>query len=388
MFWHNFKYTFKTLLKNKALIFWTFAFPLILGTLFYLAFSDIEKNEKLEIFSIAVVKESENEILEKALESLSIGEDKIFDMEYKTLEEANNLLNNKEIVGYIRIIENPEVIVSKNGIEETVLKTTTETILEEISLSKTLFEAKQKEGSDSMNDNLVLIEKIKKEVEETLKKNETSIQDNSPKNLSYTMIEFYSLIAMTCLYGGMLTMVSINKNLANMCSTGKRISVTPTPKFRLILSSVLASFILELIGLSILFLYTIFILHIDYGNKISFILMLSFTGSLAGVSLGSAIATLFKTNENMKTGLLLAITMTGSFFAGMMGITMKYIIDQNIPILNIINPVNMITDGLYTLYYYDTNTKFFFNMTSLLIFSSILIFLSIKELRRQSYDSI
>lgn len=388
MFWHNFKYTFKTLLKNKALIFWTFAFPLILGSLFYLAFSDIEKNEKLEIFSIAIVKESEEEILEEALKSLSTGEEKIFDMEYKTLEEANDLLNKKEIVGYIRISENPEVVVSKNGIEETVLKTATETILEEINIQKNLFEAKLKEGFTSTEDMDILMEKVKKEVEETLEKSEAKIQDNSPKNLSYTMIEFYSLIAMTCLYGGMLTMVSINKNLANMCSTGKRISVTPTPKFHLILSSVLASFILEIIGLSILFFYTIFVLHIDYGNKISFILLLSFVGSLAGVALGSAVATLFKTNENMKTGLLLAFTMTGSFFAGMMGITMKYIIDQNIPILNIINPVNMITDGLYALYYYDTNTKFYFNVVSLLIFSSIFLFLSTKELRRQYYDSI
>ena len=43
MFIHNFKYTFKTLLKNKALIFWSFAFPIILGTLFNMAFSDLLK---------------------------------------------------------------------------------------------------------------------------------------------------------------------------------------------------------------------------------------------------------------------------------------------------------------------------------------------------------
>lgn len=35
------------------------------------------------------------------------------------------------------------------------------------------------------------------------------------------MIEFYTLIAMTCLYGGMLSMVSINQTLANMSNKGK-----------------------------------------------------------------------------------------------------------------------------------------------------------------------
>ena len=45
MFYHNFKYSLKILLKNKSLIFWTFAFPILLGTLFNMAFSNIEKSE-------------------------------------------------------------------------------------------------------------------------------------------------------------------------------------------------------------------------------------------------------------------------------------------------------------------------------------------------------
>ena len=54
---HNFKYALKTLLKNKMLIFWTFAFPIILGTFFQMAFSDIEKNEQLNTVNIAIVKD-------------------------------------------------------------------------------------------------------------------------------------------------------------------------------------------------------------------------------------------------------------------------------------------------------------------------------------------
>ena len=80
--------------------------------------------------------------------------------------------------------------------------------------------------------------------------------------------------------------------------------------------------------------------------------------------------------------------MTLSFFAGMMGITMKYIVDKNIPILNKLNPANMITDGFYSLYYYDTLDRYYFNIISLLIFSIVLIGFSILSLRRQKYDSI
>lgn len=50
MFVHNLKYTIKTLFKNKILIFWTFAFPIILGIFFNMAFSNIEKDEVLKVF--------------------------------------------------------------------------------------------------------------------------------------------------------------------------------------------------------------------------------------------------------------------------------------------------------------------------------------------------
>ena len=80
--------------------------------------------------------------------------------------------------------------------------------------------------------------------------------------------------------------------------------------------------------------------------------------------------------------------MLGCFLSGMMGITMKYIIDKNIPIINKLNPANMITDGLYSLYYYETLDRYIFNVVSLLIFAFTLIVVSYISLRRQKYDSI
>ena len=90
----------------------------------------------------------------------------------------------------------------------------------------------------------------------------------------------------------------------------------------------------------------------------------------------------------MKTGIMISITMLGCFLSGMMGITMKYIVDKNIPIVNKLNPASMITDGFYSLYYYSTHERFYFNIVSLLVFSLILIFIATLSLRRQKYDSI
>lgn len=202
------------------------------------------------------------------------------------------------------------------------------------------------------------------------------------------MIEFYTLIAMTCLYGGCLSMVSINQTLANMSNKGKRVAVSPTKKGTIILSSLLASYIAQLIGLAILFVYTLLVLKVDYGNNTGLIILLAMIGSFAGLSLGTFVGTVFKANENAKTGILIAFTMLGCYLSGMMGISMKYVVDKNTPILNQVNPASMITDGFYSLYYYNTLDRYWTNIASLMIFAFVLIAISFFSLRRQKYDSI
>ena len=77
-----------------------------------------------------------------------------------------------------------------------------------------------------------------------------------------------------------------------------------------------------------------------------------------------------------------------SVLSGMTGVTLKYVIDKNVPILNLINPCNLITDGFYSLYYYDTLNRYFRDVCFLLIFVLIAFVVSFASLRRERYDSI
>ncbi len=393
MFIHNFKYSLKTLFRNKALIFWTFAFPIILGTFFNMAFSNIESSEKLDIINIAIIKNDDfnnNEIFKTAFEELSDknNDDRLFETRYTTEEEAKKLLEDEEIVGYMKLVnDEPKLTFTTSGINETIFKYVSEEITQTSNIIKYLSEEEIKKEMIAGNYNIDY-ESIYNRVIELTEEDNVRLNNVSNSNLSYTMIEFYTLIAMACLYGGLLGAVAINQNLANMTNQGKRVSVSPTSKGKIILSSVLASYITQLVGVALLFLYTIFVLKVDYGNKLGLDIALAMAGSLAGLSLGVAVATTIKSNDNVKTGIIIAITMLGCFLSGMMGITMKYIIDKNIPIINKLNPASMITDGFYSLYYYDTLDRYIFDIGSLLIFALILIAISYISLRRQKYDSI
>lgn len=379
MFIHNFKYSLKILLKNKSLLFWSFIFPIILGTLFKLAFSNIEKKETLSTFDIAIVENEEfnnNLMYKKTFETLGNpnNDERLFNIKYVSIEEAKKLLEESNVIGYLILKDNkPTIYVNNSGINETVLKVIVERITNKITIYQKLI---------NKNVDINTINSIVNEVE-----NDIKIKDISSNNLSYTNIEYYTLLAMTSLYGGLISMFLSNKHSANISSVGKRTSVSKLSKNKLILSNLLASYLVQVLGLIIVYLYSLFILKVDFGTHNNYIILLLLVGSLCGLSIGTFIAS-FKVSENTKTGILIAFTMISCFFAGMYGITMKYLVDKSLPFINKINPTGLITDGFYSLYYYESYSRYFTDIISLIIISVILVSISLISLRRNKYDSI
>ena len=391
MFIHNLKYTIKTLFKNKVLIFWTFAFPIVLGLFFNMAFSNIEKDEKLQVFDIAVVNNNafqKEKIYQDALKKLEHGKDKLFNIKYVSQKKANKLLNNSDIKGYI-IFKNdkPEVVIKENGTYQTIIKF----VITEINQNKIMIEnlSKKEVETEIANGNVSIDqEKIVDNILNKIKSEKVEFKNISNSNLSYMQIEYYTLIAMACMYGGMLGLTAINNSLANMSSKGKRISVSPNKKSVIVLSSAIGSYIVSLVGLVLLLVFLKLILKVDFGDNAFLVILLSMIGALAGISLGVLIASIFRVSEGAKTGITIAITMFLSVLSGMMGVTLKYVIDKNIPVVNLINPNNLITDGFYSLYYYDTLNRYFRDISYLLIFIIICLTISFVSLRREKYDSI
>lgn len=127
MFIHNFKYSLKVLFRNKSLIFWTFIFPILLGTFFRMAFKDIENNEAFHAFDIAVVDSpyyENNTIFKEAINEASKESDnKLFNVKMVNKKDASKMLENKEITGYLEFSNSDvNITINDNGIYETILK--------------------------------------------------------------------------------------------------------------------------------------------------------------------------------------------------------------------------------------------------------------------------
>lgn len=381
MFSHLFINKLKILLKNKSMLFWTLIFPFILATFFKLALGNIDKAFELEIIPIAVVENQayqNNEILKEVISSLSEkNENQLFETVYIEESEAKSLLNNGKIEGYIIINENnnPKLIIKNNGINQTIIKS----VLDEYyQLSTTTKELINYDPEVLYNGILA-----------NLYEEKNYISDNTKENIDFSINYFFTLVAMTCLYGSLIGLEVIKDCEANLSKKGARMCVAPINKFKMISSSLLAGYLIQLVALLLLFLFLIFIFNINFGAKILPTIILAMIGCLAGTSLGTFVGVCNKKSESFKIGLLIAIIMSCCFFSGMMGmIEIKVYFDETFPIFAKINPINIITDGLYSLFAYNTLEVYYNCLMRISIFSLILIVLSLIFIRRKKYDSI
>lgn len=92
--------------------------------------------------------------------------------------------------------------------------------------------------------------------------------------------------------------------------------------------------------------------------------------------------------EGVKVGILLAVSMTGSFLAGLMNADMKYLVDQNAPLVNRINPAAVITDAFYCINVYDDPVRLDRSLATLTVTCVVLTLASFLLIRRERYDSI
>ena len=374
---HVFKNQLIITLRSKSLIFWTLLFPIILGTFFSLAFSNLYSDEIFEPIDIAVVNDENYNLqtdFKQIINDISSSEDKIFNVTLVDEEQAKELLSNNKVVGYYIVKDNIKIVVKTSGIDQTIMKYVVDNYYQTYSVAQNLYKYNPSNFSEELINNINTDKDL--------------FVDTSNKNTDFTVIYFYTLIGMVCLYAGFFGINSVKETEANLTKRAARLSVAPTHKLKNLIATLLSGLLISFVELIILICYLVLILNVDFGNQIPAILLLGFVGCLAGISLGTFIGVSNKLGEGLKSGLLLATSMTCSFLSGMMMWQMKYIIANNVPILNAINPVSMITDALYSLYYFSDLTRYYSNIISLLVFSLIMIIMSYLFIRRKKYDSI
>ena len=113
---HLFKYRFLQIIRDYSAMFWALAFPIILGTLFYLSFGHVgleaTGDSAWDVIKVAVLREDTSSENARAFESyLAMMEEEMLDIQDISKEtEALDALNEEEIAGIYYIREEPSFV--------------------------------------------------------------------------------------------------------------------------------------------------------------------------------------------------------------------------------------------------------------------------------------
>jgi ABC-2 type transport system permease protein len=208
------------------------------------------------------------------------------------------------------------------------------------------------------------------------------------KKPDVVLIYFYALLGYTCIFAANSGLEEVNKIQADQSIQGARVNVSPVNKMKLFLCNLTAAFMVHCGSLILLFLYMYYGMKIDFGSNLIYTFITCIVGSMAGISIGATVGVWIKKKADTKEAILTLIVLGGGFLSGMMIADMKYIIAEKVPLLAYINPVSLVSDSLYSLYYYDTYDRFYLNMILLGCMTVLFGILSYLGIRRKNYASI
>lgn len=378
MFAHIFLNRLKCLLRDKETIFWTFAFPLALALFFYLALSNIGKGDAFQGIDIAVVNDSryqEDQYFRTALEEASKGDDRLFNLTLATGDEAKRLLDDNSIKGYIIDGTPMELVVKESGIHQSIIKSFLDNYSQTFGAVETVLKSNPQKYQ---------------EVIESLKDRKNYIKEVSGAGGKPDIVVnfFYTLIAMACMYGSFFGMRETTDIQADISPLAARINIAPVHKLKAFLSSMCAALLIHFIEMLSLLAFVRYVLNIDFGPRAGLVLLTTIIGSIAGVFFAAFVSAVVKKSEGIKIAVLIGVSMLGSFLAGMMSTDIKYTISRNAPIISWINPVNLLTDAFYSLYYLDNLYRYALNIGVLSGFTVLFSALIYLIVRRRKYASL
>ncbi len=381
VFAHVFGHRIKCILRDREMVFWTLLFPVALATFFNMAFSNLNSDEAFRPIPIAVVLNAYypgDGTLKSTLDSLSDASagTAVFTVTETGEEEAKELLDSNKVTAYIVSSDTIGIYVRGSGFGQTITKFVFDSILRTNSLAGRILAAEPGAAAGLL--------RYLSSGRTWLAAGDTA-GSSDPNN---TLIYFYSLIAMTCFYGAFAGIKEVNAVQADQSEQAKRVNVSPVRKMDVFASSISAATSIQYASILILLLYMRFALRIDFGDQIGYILLLCLAGCLAGVSYGTMIGVLLKGHEGAKIAVLICSTMVLSFLAGMMQVSVKFAVTRAVPALAYLNPLNVITDSFYALYYYPGHARFWTGIMILAGFILVFSAISIVRLRRVRYASV
>lgn len=366
----------KCLLRNRETLFWSAMFPILLSFVFSLAFSNLMSEEQYETIKIAVVESNEQGYILEAAKEAKFSEDtNMFEIQQVSEIEAKDLLKKGEITGYIVDGEKPSLYIGGSGIESTILKSFVDSYMQTVKKVSVIASVNPEKVQEIING----------VAENTNYINDKNMTSKTP---DFTLIYYYALLSLACLYGCNFGINEISDIQADKSAKGARINVAPVHKLKLLLCNICAAITVQILCVLVAIAFMAYVLSVDFGSRVLLVVLTCILASICGVAFGTMLRAVIKKNEKTVIAISSAVVLLLSFLSGLMNPEVKYIVADNVPIFSKINPANLITDSLYYLYYFDSLERYWFNIACMILVTLVFVAITYFATRRRQYASI
>lgn len=413
---HLIKYNFKILSKNFDIIIWSLVFPCFLLTIFSIAFSNLNDrfiNTKSDIVGIYIpetVSEREistkNNLSENFSEKLISVLSKIYKVkEFEDKEKAMEDLKDRKIIALVEFsnLKQPklELSVVDYNLKQYIVKSIVDSINQKMKFLGNIISSKiikaEKENPGKIFSEKEITEQINKIFEDekitSILNNKMNLPAIEELNLSGKTKNNFIIISYSTLAYAIFMMIFTGNYITNLSRgdrshLGIRIESSKIQKYKMVFANIFVSVVIGIGINTLVLLYADIYLNILEIDIIPQMLVLQFFGVMTSVLLGITFTSLIKIKEEIQYPILTVISLILSFLSGMMSPQIKVLIEKNLPILNKINPISVITDGYYSLLEYEDMDRFLMNISVLMIMSFVLLAITLIFNRRSDYDTL
>ncbi len=419
--WDNFKYTLLSIVRNPALLFWPLGFPIILSTLFSFMFANLDESFQLQPVALGVVQDETYESafgLDDTLRSFdgsaADSEQHFFDLTYYAAEdEAETATAEGAIDGYVIVADGAPVLrISAAGLSnERRLNLTTvtmvldgyvrvlneiETVMEEDPTlllddsAQAMVAELVNQGSQPTDEDIeALVQYVTAQgTPDVIAGFQTDAVRTEKLKLTKTDPDssaryYYALLGMAAGMGMHIAYEVVSAFMAQKSPLGARRTLAGMSRWRMLVSSLAASWLAAFSCLAIGMAYMHFVVDVDFGDRAVPCLFALGLSSLAFCALGSLIATF-----NLSGNLCVAITTVLAFFAGLYGQASQRIADLIAivyPGLAALNPVRQTAQLFYSLLYYDSLDPYLHICAVLTVMAAAFATVAVLRMRRQRY---
>lgn len=397
--WTTFKITVKTALRTPSVVIWTLLFPIVLATVFNFMFESLRAKDSIDPVPVAVVDDGawDDSPFSEVIDELVEGDEPLFDVQTaKTEDAARELLLSGAVDGVYMADEagDPRLLLAP---ENSSVHTAGDNATYEV--NRSIIEV----VASSYLQNRALIDRIAAEnpllftnpdaIEQALTQNvevnEISLTHSQPDQ---TVRYYYALLGMASMFAAQVAEGMVCRLQPTTSDLGARRSISGTSRVRLLLSTLAACWLVSTAFLGIALLYICTTGNIDFAGREPICLLGITVASLFSTCLGALIGALpIKGGADARSGILTMLTCLLAVFAGLYGQPTMELADsiaQACPAAMWINPVSLIRDVFYSIYYYDALEPFALRALMCIALAAVAFAASAVFFRRQSYEHL